>query len=62
MGIKILKRALFMAISLFATVNLARAEESELDKFKFAIGGYAITKYDSNISLTDPNLGASISI
>ena len=62
MGIKILKLALFMAISLFATVNLAQAEEVEVDKFRFAIGGYAIARYDSSISLTDPDLGAGISI
>ena len=62
MGIKNIKQVLFVVISLFAMVNLARAEEAELDKFRFAIGGYAIARYDSSISLTDPDLGAGISI
>ncbi|MFA9421603.1 MAG: hypothetical protein ACERLB_15740, partial [Gammaproteobacteria bacterium] len=62
MGIKNIKQVLFVVISLFAMVNLAQAEEAELDKFRFAIGGYAIARYDSSISLTDPDLGAGISI
>jgi len=61
MGKKI-KHVLFAVISLFATVSLAEAEEFEPDKFRFAIGGYAIARYDSSISLTDPDLGAGISI
>ncbi|RLA13811.1 MAG: hypothetical protein DRQ59_04485 [Gammaproteobacteria bacterium] len=59
---KNIKRVLFAVISLFATVNLAQAEEVEPDKFRFAIGGYAIARYDSTISVTDPGLGAGISI
>ncbi len=59
---KNVKHLLFVVISLFAMVNLAWAEEVEPDKFRFAIGGYAIARYDSNISLTDPDLGAGISI
>ena len=61
MGKKI-KHVLFIVISLFAMVNLARAEEVEPDKFKFAIGGYAVARYDSSISLTDPDLGVGVSI
>jgi len=61
MGKKI-KYVLFAVISLFAMMNLAQAEEVEPDKFRFAIGGYAIARYDSAISLTDPDLGAGISI
>ena len=62
MGIKNIKQVLFVLISLSAMVNLARAEEAELDKFRFAIGGFAIARYDSSVSLTDPDLGAGISI
>jgi hypothetical protein len=57
-----LKHVLFAIITLFAMMNLARAEEVEPDKFRFAIGGYAIARYDSDISLTDPDLGVGISI
>jgi hypothetical protein len=39
-----------------------QAEPAELDKFRLAIGGYALARYDSDISLTDPDLGAGISI
>ena len=43
-------------------VDLARAEEPVTDKFRLAIGGYALSRYDSAISMTDPDLGAGISI
>jgi len=59
---KNLNHVLLVVISLFALVNQARAEETEPDKFRFAIGGYAVVKYQSNISLTDPDLGAGISL
>jgi hypothetical protein len=49
-------------IPLFAMVSPAQAEEPQADKFRLAIGGYAIARYDSNISLSDPDLGAGISI
>jgi len=61
-GIKNIKHLLFAVISLFVMMNLAEAEEFEPDKFRFAIGGYAIARYDSSVSLTDPDLGAGISI
>ena len=57
-----IKQVLVAVISLLAVVNLAQAEEVEPDKFRFAIGGYAIARYDSSVSLTDPDLGAGISI
>jgi len=59
MGKRIIQ-VLFAVISLFAMVNMAQAEEVELDKFRFAIGGYTIARYDSHISLTDANLGAGL--
>jgi hypothetical protein len=43
-------------------MDLARAEAPQLDKFRFAIGGFFLPRYDSNISMTDPDLGAGVSI
>jgi len=37
-------------------------DETLPDKFRIAIGGYLISKYESSVSLTEPNLGAGISI
>jgi len=34
------------------------AEESTPDKFKLSLGGYSIFRYDSKVSLTNPQLGA----
>lgn len=48
--------------SLFAMVNYAHAEEPLADKFRLSIGAFALARYDSNVSLTEPNLGAGISI
>ena len=53
---------MFAVISLFATVNLAQAEEPRPDKFGLLIGGYTLARYSSNISQTEPDLGAGISI
>jgi len=48
--------------SLLAFVSQARAEEPLPDKFRLSFGGYALARFDSNISMTEPNLGAGISI
>ncbi len=61
MGKKV-KYVLFAVVSHFVMVSLAQAEETVSDRFKFSIGGFAITRYDSAISMTDPDLGAGISI
>jgi hypothetical protein len=61
MGKKI-KYVLFVVISLCATVSQAQAEDPPPDKFRIAIGGYTLARYDSAVSLTDTNLGAGISI
>ena len=53
---------LLVLFSLFAMVNQARAEEPLPDKFRFSIGGFAVARFDSTISMTDPQLGAGISI
>jgi hypothetical protein len=48
--------------TLFVLATQARAEDSEPDKFKIAIGGYAVGRYDSNLSLTESTLGVGASI
>jgi hypothetical protein len=50
------------SVSLITLAGQVQAKEDEPDKFRFAIGGYALVKYDSAISMTDPDLGAGISI
>jgi len=62
MGTKNITSVLFVVVSLFAMLGTAQAEEPLPDKFRLAIGGYALARYDSKISLTEPNLGAGISI
>ncbi len=59
---KKIRHLLYTMIPLFAMVSPAQAEELQADKFRLAIGGYAIARYDSNISMSDPDLGAGISI
>jgi len=62
MGIKNINHGLFAVIAFFAMMGMARAEAPQLDKFKFSIGGFALSRYDSSISVTDPDLGAGVSI
>ena len=62
MNNKKLITVLLALCSLLAVVNQARAEDSEPDKVKIALGGYALGRYDSTMSLTEPTLGAGISI
>ena len=57
------KKNIFLLVTmLVATTNLVHAEEAVPDKFKIALGGYTLVRYDSAMSLTDPELGAGISI
>jgi len=59
----ILKKTTYLLVTmLVATSNLAYAEEAVPDKFKIALGGYTLVRYDSTMSLTDSDLGAGISI
>jgi len=44
------------------TMPPANAEAPATDKFMIALGGYSVFRYDSIMSLTEPNLGAGISI
>ena len=62
MSTKNFKRVLLAVISLFVLLGTAQAEEPLPDKFRFAFGGFALARFESSISLTEPNLGAGISI
>ena len=42
--------------------NLAHAEDSIPDKFNISIGAYSVFRTDAALSLTEPGLGAGISI
>lgn len=42
--------------------NISHAEESVPDKYNISIGGYSVFRTDAALSLTDPDLGAGISI
>jgi len=45
-----------------AVINNVHADEVVDDKFKIALGGYSVIRYDSTMALTDENLGAGVSI
>ena len=57
-------KILFSIVSmlLIFEINYANANETIEDKFKIAVGGYSVFRYDSTFSLTDKNLGAGVSI
>ena len=56
------KTALALIAMLVVTSSIAHAKEAVPDRFKIALGGYSVFRYDSTMSLTDPDLGAGISI
>ncbi len=62
MNNKKLTTALLTLCTFLTMVNQVHAEESLPDKFKIAFGGYALARFESSISLTEPNLGAGVSI
>ncbi len=62
MSNKYMTQIFSVATLLLVIAGQAMAEEVKLDKFRFAIGGYTLNRYDSTVSLTDPNLGTGISI
>ncbi|MGW8227620.1 MAG: hypothetical protein ACWGOW_01905 [Gammaproteobacteria bacterium] len=62
MNNKKLVTAILALCSLFAITSHTRAEEPLPDKFSLSIGGYALARFDSNVSLTEPNLGLGASI
>lgn len=43
-------------------INLAYADEVILDKAKISLGAYALTRYDSSVSLTEPKTGTGVSV
>lgn len=57
------KKGVFILVAMFIVAsNIARAEESVSDQFNISIGGYSVFRTDASLSLTDPDLGAGISI
>ena len=57
------KRTFIFLLAMFiVAINPVQAEETVPDKFRIALGGYSVFRYDSLMSLTDANLGAGISI
>lgn len=59
-----LRKKYFIALVMMfmATTNSAYAEDVVPDKFKISLGGYSLIRNESSMSLTEPNLGAGISI
>jgi hypothetical protein len=53
---------LLMFSTFLPMANQVHAEVALPDKFKIAIGGYAVGRYDSTMSLTEPALGVGVSI
>ena len=51
-----------LAAMFFVATNIAHAENSVPDKFNISLGSYSVFRTDSTISLTEPRLGAGISI
>ena len=57
------KQAFILLVAIpLVIINPAHAEEEVPDKFRIALGSYAVVRYESSMSLTDANLGAGISI
>lgn len=57
------RKCIFFLVAMFIVAsNIARAEESVPDKFNISIGAYSVFRTDATISLTEPGLGAGISI
>ena len=53
---------IFLLAMFIVAINPVQAEETVPDKFRIALGGYSVFRYDSLMSLTDANLGAGVSI
>jgi hypothetical protein len=58
------KKRLFILLAAMFMVafNQAYAEDVVPDKFKIALGGYAVLRYNTLLSLTEPNLGVGVAI
>ena len=60
---RVLKIPTFLLVMLLvSTTSIAHAEAVVPDKIKIALGGYTLVSSDTTMSLTEPNLGAGISI
>ena len=53
---------IILLVMFIVAINPVHAEEAVPDKFRIALGGFSVFRYDSLMSLTDTNLGAGISI
>ena len=62
--LSILAKYIFFIVSLLfmSVINYVHASEEVGDKFRIALGGYNVVRYDSTMSLTDENVGAGASI
>ena len=56
------KRFVALAMIFMGTINHVYAEDVVPDKFRISIGGYSLIQTDVSMSLTEPNLGAGVSI
>lgn len=56
-------KAVFLLLAMFlSSASPAQTEDDLPDKFKIALGGFALVRFDSAISLTDPDIGAGVAI
>jgi len=59
----VLKITTFLLVMmLVATSSIAHAEDVINDRFKISLGGYSLVRSDTTMSLSDPDLGAGLSI
>lgn len=60
----LMRKKSFIVLVMMAlfTAKHVYAEEVVPDKFKISIGGYSLIRNDASMSLTEPNLGAGVSI
>lgn len=57
-----IRKQSFIIIAMLAVVKPVQAEAEMPDKFRIALGSFAVVRYDATMSLTDADLGAGISI
>ncbi len=59
----VLRKSACILLAMFlVSSNLVHAEESVPDSFNISIGGYSVFRTDAALSLTDPDIGAGVSI
>jgi hypothetical protein len=62
LSIDVRKFLVVFSFLFIGVINSVNASEAVDNKFRIALGGYSIIRYDSTMSLTDETLGAGISI